>query len=236
MNLCLNLCILAFLFASTPASAGDQQVLFREDFSTLDSWKPFFFPKIKSHSTYTVEREGDAHVLRAESNASASAIVFKDAFNVIDFPKVKWRWKVMNVYAKADVRSKKGDDYPMRVYIMFEYDPGKAGAMELIRYSIARSLYGEYPPHSSLSYVWASKDDLETFVVSPYTDRAMMILLEKGTAKEGTWVDEEINILDDYQKAFKTKPPERARIAIMNDADNTGEGSVSWMEYIEVFK
>jgi len=73
-------------------------------------------------------------------------------------------------------------------------------------------------------------------VVSPYTDKAMMVLLEKGSSKAGTWVDEEIDILADYQKAFKTMPPARARIAIMNDSDNTGESSVSWMEYLEVLR
>ena len=236
MKLIAIICISAVLITALPASADDPQVLFHEDFSTLDNWKPFTFPKIKSHSTYTIERTGNEHVLRAESNASASAIVYKDSFNIYDYSKAKWRWKVRNVYAKGDVRSKAGDDYPIRVYIMFEYDPDKAGALDRIKYSIAKSLYGEYPPHSSLSYIWSSKDDPERFVVSPYTDKAVMVLLEKGPAKVGTWVDEEIDILADYEKAFKTKPPARARIAIMNDSDNTGESSVSWMEYIEVFK
>ena len=230
------ICLLALLAAPSPVGAEDRQVLFREDFSTLDSWNPFVFPKIKSHSTYTIERSDDAHILRAESNASASAIMHRDTFNVQEYPKVKWRWKVKNIYAKADVRSKEGDDYPLRVYIMFEFDPKTAGVMDVITYGIAKSLYGQYPPHSSLSYVWASKDDPDTFVVSPYTDKAMMVLLEKGAAKAGTWVDEEIDILSDYRKAFKKDPPVKARIAIMNDSDNTGETAVSWMEYIEVFK
>jgi hypothetical protein len=236
MKLIAIICISAVLLTALPASADDRQVLFREDFSTLDNWKPFTFPKIKSHSTYTIERAGSDHVLRAESSASASAIVYKETFTVRDYPKAKWRWRVKNVYAKGNARSKEGDDYPIRVYIMFEYDPDKAGVGERIKYGIAKSLYGDYPPHSSLSYIWSSKDDPETFVVSPYTDKAVMVLLEKGLAKVGTWVDEEIDILADYEKAFKTKPPARARIAIMNDSDNTGEGSVSWMEYIEVFK
>jgi len=236
MRLSAVLCMLAFLLSASPASAGDRQVLFRDDFSTLDNWKPFFFPKIKSHSTYTIERDGDKGLLRAESNASASAIVYKDVFNVYEHPMVKWRWKVRNVYAKGDVRTKEGDDYPLRVYIMFEYDPDKAGALDRIKYGFAKSLYGEYPPHSSLSYVWSSKDDPESFIVSPYTDKAMMVLIEKGPAKVGTWVDEEIDIPADYQKAFKTRPPARARIAIMNDSDNTGESAVSWMEYIEVLR
>ncbi|MHB8844326.1 MAG: DUF3047 domain-containing protein [Nitrospirota bacterium] len=236
MRLFALLWTITVLVTPFPAAAADRQVLFREDFADLDNWKPFFFPRIKKHSVYSIESQGAKPVLRAESSASASALVYKDTFNVYEYPKVTWRWKVKNLYARGNARSKEGDDYPLRVYIMFEFDPDKAGVGERIQYSLVKSFYGEYPPHSSLSYVWASRDDPDKFVVSPYTDKAMMVLLEKGPAKVGAWVDEEIDILEDYQKAFKTKPPARARIAVMNDSDNTGESSVSWMEYIEVAK
>jgi hypothetical protein len=56
--------------------------------------------------------------------------VSKDSFKVNDYPRVKWRWKVNNVYGKGDARIKSGDDYPMRIYVMFEYDPDKAGTFE----------------------------------------------------------------------------------------------------------
>ena len=235
----LMLIMLMLLPASMPSSApgsDGRDVLFREDFNSLDNWKPFFFPKIKKHSTYTIERNGQGHILKTESSGSASALVYRDSFNVYEHPRVKWRWKVDNVYKKGDARTKKGDDYPIRVYIMFEYDPEHAGAFEKIKYGLARSIYGEYPPHSSLSYVWANKDEPDRFLTSPYTSKAKMVLLEKGAQKIGAWQDEEINILDDYQKAFGVKPPARARIAVMNDSDNTGESSVSYMEYIEIFK
>jgi hypothetical protein len=235
----LLLILFILLPGSMPSSAlgaDGRDILFREDFISLDNWKLFNFPKIKKHSTYTIETNGKDHLLKAGSSGSASAIVYKDPFNVYEHPRVKWRWMVGNIYKKGDARTKEGDDYPMRVYIMFEYDPEQAGAFERIKYTLARSIYGEYPPHSSLSYVWASKDDPDTFLVSPYTDKAMMVLLEKGQQKAGTWQDEEINILDDYQRAFGVKPPARARIAVMNDSDNTGESAVSYMEYIEIFK
>lgn len=236
MRLIALLWTITVLVTHFPAGAADRQVLFREDFANLDNWKPFTFPRIRKHSVYSIENRGTQHVLRAESSASASAIVYKTSFNVYEYSKVKWRWKVKNIYTKGNARTKEGDDYPLRVYIMFEFDPDKAGVGERIQYSFVKSLYGEYPPHSSLSYVWASTDDPERFVASPYTDKAMMVLIEKGPAKAGIWVDEEIDILADYQKAFKTKPPANARIAVMNDSDNTGESSVSWMEFIEVAK
>jgi hypothetical protein len=230
------LMVLILILSAPSAGAEGKTILFREDFSTLDDWKPFFFPKIKKHSDYTIEKENEHRYLKAESNASASAIVYKHAFNVYDWPKAKWRWKVKNVYAKGDPRTKEGDDYPLRVYVMFEYDPDKAGFGERFTYGLAKTLYGEYPPHSSLSYVWASKEEQDRIITSPYTDRARMVLVEKGTGMTGAWVDEEVDIGEDYEKAFKTKPPARARIAVMNDSDNTGESSVSYMDYIEVFR
>ncbi len=231
--------LLVLIILSLSASAlyaEERSVLFREDFDSLDNWKPFFFPKIRSHSTYTIERNGDRHVLRTESNASASAIVYKDAFNVNEFPRARWRWMVRNVYLRADPRTKAGDDYPIRIHIMFDYDPEKAGLGERITYGLAKIVYGAYPPSNCLSYVWASKDDAENFVMDPYMDRVMMVLLEKGPARVGQWVDEEVDILRDYRRAFRSDPPARARIAVMNDSDDTGESSVSFLEYIEVFK
>ena len=62
-----TVCLLAFLPLMLPAEAvpaGQRQVLFREEFATLDNWRPFTFPKIKSHSTYTIERDGDARFRR----------------------------------------------------------------------------------------------------------------------------------------------------------------------------
>ncbi len=225
-----------FAHAALSAVASNETVFFHEDFNNLENWKPFFLPGIKRHSTYTIEKENDNCYLKAESHASASAIIFKESFNVYEFPCARWRWKVMNVYAKANPRTKKGDDFPIRIYIMFLYDPSQAGIFERLKYGLAKKLYGQYPPQSSLTYVWANKEDPERIVTSPYTNRAKMIFLEKGTAKIGTWVDEEVEILDDYRKAFGKNPPEKAAIAVMNDSDDTGESSVSYLDYLEVFK
>ncbi len=232
----LSCTLLLLVFLVQSPRAQEKAVLFHEDFATLDNWKPFYFPKIKKHSVYTIQKDGERHYLKAESNASASAIVYKDSFNVYDYPRIRWRWKVNSVYVKGDARSKAGDDYPMRVYVMFEYDPDTAGRFEKLKYGLAKKMYGEYPPHSSLSYVWSSKEGPESIVVSPYTDRAMMVLLQRGARNVGTWQEQEVGIVEDYQKAFGANPPLRARIAIMNDSDNTGERSISFMEYIEVIR
>jgi len=84
--------------------------------------------------------------------------------------------------------------------------------------------------------VWTGQEITERIITSPYTDRAKIVILEKGRTKIGKWVEETVNILDDYRTAFGKDPPQTAGIAIMNDSDNTGEEAVSYVEYIEVFK
>jgi hypothetical protein len=228
--------LLLLVLVAAPVRAGEEKVLFREDFRDLENWRPLFFPKIPKHSVYTVETQGDRHHLKAESSGSASGLVFKKEFNVYDYPRIRWRWKVDNVYRNWDGRTKQGDDYPIRVYILFKYDPNRAGFVDKVKYNAAKLIYGEYPPHSTLNYVWASKTFPERIITSPYTGQAKLILLEKGGENVGKWVVEEVNVTDDYEKAFGEKPPVTASLAIMNDSDNTGESAVSYVELIEVYR
>lgn len=210
--------------------------LFREDFSNLDGWKEVFFPKIPTHTTYWVQSEEGESFLVARSDSSASLLVYRDTFDVYEFPRVRWRWKIENVYQKGDATRKDGDDYPIRIYIAFQYDPARAGIFQRAQYNAVKLLYGEYPPDSSLNYVWSSSEHVQRVIPSPYTDRSRMILIEQGDGNAGKWITEEVNILEDYQEAFGMPPPHRATIGIMNDSDDTGESSTSYVDFIMVFR
>ena len=63
-----------------------------------------------------------------------------------------------------------------------------------------------------------------------------MIILQTGDGEAGKWVEEQVNIIDDYQQAFGVLPPETASLAIMSDSDNTGEAAESYMDYIQVLQ
>jgi hypothetical protein len=228
--------VLLIVITAFFAAAAEKQILFREDFRSLANWEHLFFPKITKHSTYTIENTGKHTLLKAESRASASAIVYKKMFNVYEYSRARWRWKVDNVHTKGNPRDKSGDDYPIRVYVMFQYNPQQADFTEKVSYGIAKTLYGKYPPHSTINYVWTGHEIPERIITSPYTDKAKMIIMEQGRNKVGEWVEETVNILEDYKNAFGKDPPATAGIAIMSDSDNTGESAVSYIEYIEVFK
>jgi len=217
-------------------AAGGDAVLVREEFATLDAWRPVTFPKIARHTRYTAEAgpATGATWLRAESDASASGLAWRRTYDVREWPKLRWRWKVSNVYTKGDVAKKGGDDYPARVYVVFAYDPATAGAGRRLRYALAKAVRGEYPPDSGLSYVWANRPNPARIVASPYTDAMAMVLVEAGPARVGSWVEEEADVLADYRAAFGKDPPAAATLAVMSDSDDTGERATAWFDWIAV--
>jgi hypothetical protein len=229
------LALLLLMSAGIPVLAADTDHPFRENFDSLAQWEPLIFPKIKVHSTYTVVREADTSILKVESRNSASAIVCRRTFDIYQTPRLRWRWRVEQLPDGGDPREKAGDDYPIRVYVVFEYDPARATIGERLTYGAARAIYGKYPPHSTLNYVWTGRDMADRIIVSPYTDKARIVILEKGRQRVGQWVEESVNVLEDYRKAFGKDPPATAGLAVMSDTDNAGGSAVAYLDFIEVY-
>jgi hypothetical protein len=225
-----------FLRVSSSAEPN-ATVFLREDFDSLKEWKPLKFKKIRNMGTYTLDLQEDgACYVMAQSSDSASGMVWKGEFNVYEYPMIRWRWKVSNVYVKGNALQKEGDDYPLRIDVMFKYDTDDAHIKKSFKYDLGKFLYGQYPPYAGLNYIWANRRHDQQFIPSPYFKEVMMIPLRSGSELTGQWLEEERNILSDYRKAFGQDPPAIAGIAFMNDSDNTGEASVSWIDWIEIYR
>lgn len=192
-------------------------------------WKPPAFRGIADSTRYeAVADPALGQVVKATANASASALIRAIDLNPQTFHVLRWRWKIDNLIAKADVTKKDGDDYPARIYVSFRYDPLGASFVERAQYGALRLIYGEYPPHSGLNYIWDGTARVETTVPNPHTPRVAMIVVESGAAHLHEWRAYERNIVDDYRRAFGRDPPPISGIAIMTDADNTGESATAW--------
>ena len=225
----MRLLLVAFILFSFIISAPADTLL-KENFNNMQNWEPLNFEKIQNHSTYEIKNS----ILIAKSNNSASGIKFKRNYDINKYPILEFSWKINNVYVKGNALEKDGDDYPIRIYIMFKYDPKKAGFWDAVKYDIAKSIYGEYPPHSSLNYIWSNKIHEKQIITSPYTDKAKMIVIDSSTKYLNQYRTHKVNILEDYVKAFGENPPSNVSIAIMTDSDNTHESSLSYIDYIEV--
>jgi hypothetical protein len=226
--------LFVFLFSSFILSQINlhPQLLMEESFDSLERWQPLYFDNIDRYSTYEIA-DG---VLTISSNNSASGIIFDTEFALEENLWVEWTWKVEDILQGGDAARKSGDDYAVRIYILFPYDPQAVGFWERAAFEAAKLIYGEYPPMATLNFIWSNKVHEDEILVNPFTDRAMMIPLDQGDAYVNEWRTHRINISEYYRLAFAKEVPKRFGIAIMGDSDNTGESSLAYIDFIRVFR
>lgn len=175
------------------------------------AWKEKAF---KDRTAYEVVRDETGSVLKARSHGAASALILEKKYDLQDYPVLSWRWKVENVLAQGDARSKAGDDYAARIYVIFPH--------------------WFFPKARTINYIWANKLPLGAIVPNPFTANAVMIAVESGEGHVGEWVLESRNVQDDYRTIFGEDPPLAGAIAIMTDTDNTGGSAVAWYDDISL--
>ena len=186
-------------------------------------WRLVTLPKPKRPTQYTLVADEGSIVLRAEANASMASLVHALKVDPKDLPFIKWRWKISNLLSKADISTKAGDDFPARVYVLFDYDVGKLSLLQRIKIFLARKLYGTEVPAAALCYVWDGNAPVGTSAWSPYTDRVRVIVVESGAANVGRWGEAERDLVADFRAAFGEEPPAISGVAVASDTDNTGE-------------
>lgn len=224
------------ILSSSLVWADNSSDFLYEEFDSLKNWDYITFPLVKKESDYVIINEDGRAILKTSSHNSASSLQYKRQFNVYEYPYVEWSWKVDNVFKDGDVTKKSGDDYPLRVYVVFEYIEEEASATWKFKYNFVKRVYGLLLPHSTLNYIWANRKQAKQVLDNPFEPETSKILILRYDVKElGQWKREEINIIEDYEKAFGRKPPQKATVAIMNDSDNTGEKAISYIDYIRVY-
>ena len=223
---------------ASPAGALAQPAVLLSSSPVLDArgipqgWEPLTFKKIGRRTEYSWS--APEHTLHALSSASASGLLFRLDQEAAAAPLLRWRWRVSHSIARGNERSKKGDDYAARVYVTFKYDPAKAGRALRLKYGIIKALYGEYPPHSGISYIWANRLPKGESVPNAYTGRVRMLALRSGEGEAGRWAGEERDILADYRRLYGEDPPPLSGVALMTDTDDTASSAEAWYADIEL--
>ena len=205
--------LLLLLFFPAVSMATDVIELGSFSSSGLSGWSEKSF---QGTTDYRIVEEEGRKVLFARSDNSASGLIFDTSFDPQEFPVLSWRWKVSDTIRKGDSRSKSGDDYAARVYVVFPH--------------------WFFPKTKTLNYIWANQLPKNSSQLSVYTSNDMMIAVESGSAKTGEWVTVQRNLLDDYRQAFGEEPAKVGAIAIMTDTDNTGETAEAWYGDIKALR
>lgn len=173
----------------------------------LNNWENKSF---EGETQYSIKDEKQKFYLHAESKQSASALYKKIKVNVNETPYLNWSWRIDQALSKLNEKTKNGDDYAARIYVVFKtgYTPLSAKA---------------------LNYVWSSNDKPDTHWPNAYTKKAIMIPLRSNQDETHYWKHEKVNIKKDLMKYFNKAPKYIDGIAIMTDTDNSkGTASASY--------
>jgi len=170
--------------------------------------------RFKGDTEYSIVREGGSTVVKARSSAAASGLFRKVQLDPLQYRYLRWKWKVAEPLRGVAEKTKAGDDYSARVYVVF---PGVF-----------------FWQTKAINYVWASRLPKEESFPNPFTGNAMMVVVESGTEKAGAWVSEQRDILNDYQRLFGGEPRQLGAIAVMTDTDNTGGEALAWYSDITI--
>ncbi|MFC6673115.1 DUF3047 domain-containing protein [Marinobacterium aestuariivivens] len=172
----------------------------------LEGWHSKSFV---GHSRYELRRDAGQLVLHASSRSAASGLYREIEIDLDRTPLLAWSWKVANLIDTPDERSKAGDDYPARIYVVF------SGGLAFWR-------------TRAINYVWSSRQPAGSEWPNAFAANARMIAVRGGSADVGQWVHECRDVRADYRRLFAAEPGPVDAVALMTDTDNTGLEASAW--------
>ncbi len=156
----------------------------------------------------TVRRDGRT-VVRATSRGAASGLYLRRRIDLEKTPILRWTWRVDGALGDIDERTRAGDDYSARVYVI------RSHPVFLWR-------------TRAVNYVWASTRSPGETWPNAYTDAARHVAVRSGDADAGRWVEERRDVRADFRTLFGESVRHVDAVAIMTDTDNTGGAAVAY--------
>lgn len=196
------------LAASSAALADSASTTFGAE--QLLAWPTVEFQGQTDDSLQTADAAGAGHAaLRAVCNAAtASGRILEQGVDLTRTPMLEWSWRVDDIYQGLDERSKRGDDYPARVYV------------------VAR----RWPQWRSrvINYVWSSSQPAGSDWPNAYASQFRMVAVRSGSDGLNQWHTERRDVRADFLALHGIEIDSVDALAIMTDCDNAGQTATAW--------
>jgi len=156
--------------------------------------------KDEGRSVYSVANDGGTRFLRAVSNGLGVQAAKEYEWDLNAYPVLAWSWRPQEFPRGADEQNGKNDS-ALAVYV-------------LVPHSRIRG-------PKAVKYIWSEKVPAGTRLESNGS-LTQVLVLRNGTEGIGQWVEERVNVRDDFRSYFKEDhTPKPAGIAVLTDADDT---------------
>jgi hypothetical protein len=153
--------------------------------------------KDDAKSVYKVADDGGKRYLRADAKDLGVQAGKQFDWDLKEYPVLAWSWRPQEFPKGADERTKKNDS-ALAVYAVFPHTPVSV---------------------KSVKYIWSEKVPKGSHIPQS-GGNTQGVVLRTGGGDE--WVEERVNVLQDFKKYFKTdEVPKPEGIGVLTDSDDT---------------
>ncbi len=206
----LKILVLLALLSLPPLLCTAAPLAFLGQGTLLDSFEQYpllAFPsqwsvrgdEVTAHRIYQVAEEHGDRFLHAHADRQAIQIGIAHAVQPCMFPRLRWRWRVLQLPPGGNEGRKETHDSAAGVYVIFD-----------------NPIFPRI-----LKYVWSTTVPVGTQLQNPLYWRAQIIVLRSGEAGLGEWRQETVNFYQDYRALFGAEPGQVLGIGLMTSSSFT---------------
>jgi hypothetical protein len=130
-------------------------------------------------------------------------------------PVLAWQWRVISLPRGADLRTRGTSDATGHIFAAWPRFP-----------AFARSRL--------IGYIWDPALPVGTVIPSRKTATVTFIVVRRGEAGLGQWLDERRNVAEDYRNVFGEAAPPLPVVALSIDTNDTGSTAEAMFGRIEL--
>ena len=183
----------------------------------------------KPFTRYSVVSLDGVRAVRVEADNSYGNLV-----HAVQEPqgshRLSWRWRLDEANPASNLRTKDGDDSPVKVCALFDLPIDVVPFVERQLLRVARMGTTEPLPAASVCYVWDSHLPPGTVIDNAFSRRIRFVVVRGPEAPLGTWMNEQRDVWADFKRLFADESsdiPPLVGVAIGADADNTHRHSLA---------
>lgn len=166
--------------------------------------------RFSGSTSYKLQTLDYLQVVKAVSDGSASGLYLEKRIDLLETPYLSWKWRIENRLNPANERSRDGDDYAARVYVIVD-----GGIL--------------FWKTRALSYVWSASEQTGASWDNAFAgSNVRMLAVRSADDPVSAWREEKRNVLLDLKQAFGEDIRYIDAVAIMTDTDNTGGSAAAY--------
>lgn len=202
----------ALIMACSAVSADTQIKLGEFSKGSLTGWERKVF---SGQTQYQIKQQGNLKSLSATSNKGASGLGVRKRIDLTKTPFLNWSWRVDKPLPPLKEKTKAGDDYAARLYVIID------GGIFIWK-------------TKALNYVWSSNPGKGTKWNNAFAPRnARMLAIRDSRDGPGQWQNEKQNVAEDFKNLYGFTPRYIDGVALMTDTDNSGGSAAA--SYGDIF-